>query len=243
MTTLVAIGCSHMAGCELDGQNTDSYYNRQNCFAARVAAKLGYSYLNLAVSGGSNQFVHRKVVEFVTTHARHDEQYFFLIGWTTSGRMELRYTDSDNYVYHAYANLHDEKYFPFTVGTGKNIILDDKMKKLTKFVDILFEDTLKETETATLAWSTQEILKHNNHRYYMINTCNSIKRTQHNHGIVDKLDTNFFYNPEDINSSYFYYCINKFGFKKYSEYWHHYEPAHIKYSDFLEMKIRKAYHI
>lgn len=241
MTTLVAIGCSHMAGCELDGKNPDSTYNRHNCFAARVAANLGYNYLNLAVAGSSNQFIHRKLVEFITTHARHNEEYFFLIGWTSSNRMELRYSDTDTHIYHTCANLHDDKYFPFTSGTATHIILDEKMKKLTKFVDILFEENLKETETATLAWSAQEILKNNNHRYYMINTCDKMKRTKYTAGIIDKFDKNFFYNPEDRNSSYFYYCLNNLGFRKYSSHWHHYEPAHIQYSDFLEAEIRKAH--
>lgn len=243
MTTLVAIGCSHMAGCELDSVNTDSKYNRENCFAARVAKNLGYNYYNLAVAGASNQFIHRKVIEFITTHAKKDEDYFFLIGWTSVERMELRYNQNDTYGYHSYADFHDDKYFPLTSGTSKNIIFDSKMKKMLKFVDILFDEHLKENETSTLIWSAQELLKNNNFKYFMINTCVNLRRTSYNSNIIDKIDLKYFYNPEDLNSSYFYHCLNRFNFKKYSNYWHHYEPAHIEYSKFLTDKIKKVYNL
>jgi len=243
MTTLVAIGCSHMAGCELDVVNKDSEYNRQNCFAARTAKDLGFNYYNLAIAGASNQFIHRKLVEFITTHANDNEDYFFLVGWTSSGRMEVRYNESSLYSYEAYADFHDPKYFPLTAGTEKHIIQDTKMRKLTKFVDVLFDDVLKDNETASLIWSTQDILNNNKFKYYMINTCTNIKRNEYNSKIIDKIDLQYFYNPEDENSSYFYYCLNKLKFKKFSSYWHHYEPAHIEYSKFLTDKIRKVYNL
>jgi hypothetical protein len=241
MTTLVAVGCSHMAGCELDVVNKDSEYNRQNCFAARTAKNLGFDYYNLAVAGASNQFIHRKIVEFITTHVKKDEDYFFLVGWTTPGRIEIRYRDNSLYSFEAYADFHDSKYFPLTVGTEKHIIQDPKMRKLTKFVDVIFDDVLKDNEAATLAWSTQEILKNNNFKYYMINTCSGLTRNNYNSKIIDNIDKQYFYEPADKNSSYFYYCLNTLKFKNYSKYWHHYEPAHIEYSKFLIDKIKKVY--
>jgi hypothetical protein len=243
MTTLVAIGCSHMAGCELDIKNKDSYYNRQNCFAARVAKHFGYNYKNLSVAGGSNQFIYRKLIEFITTHTDKNEKYFFLLGWTSHERMELKYSNDNSYTFNTLADYCDNKYFPFTSGTEPKIILESKIRKLSKFADVLFESDLKETETATLVWSAQEILKHHKFNYYMINSCSNIKRTKYNDQIVNKIDKKYFYNPEELESSYFYYCLNQLNFKKFSNYWHHHEPAHIEYSKFLIEKIKESYYL
>lgn len=241
MTTLVAIGCSHMAGSELDGKNGESIVNRKNCFAAIVAKQLGYNFYNLSVPGASNQFIHRKIVEFITTHKKETEDYLFLIGWTSSERMELRYFNDTDYEYISLADFHDPKYFPFTSGVDTNLIQDERMRKLQKFSDILFDNNLKYTEAATLVWSAQEIFKSNNLKYFMINSCDKLYRTPYNATILDKIDLTYFYNPEDRDSSYFYYCYNKLRFKSYSKQWHHYHPAHVAYSKFLIDKLKEVY--
>lgn len=241
MTTLVAVGCSHMAGSELDGEHTEGVYNRQNCFAAKVAKKLNFNYINLAVSGSSNQFIHRKTIEFITNYAVSNEDYFFLIGWTSPLRMELRYSDNNHYIYNSLADYADKKYVPFTSGIDKNSLLDPRMKKLTKFVDALFEENLKNNEYATLVYSLQEVLKNNNFKYYMINSCVGIVQNIYNYKIIDKIDKKYFYNPTDDNSAYFNMCKNAFNYKNHSDRWHHFEPAHEDYSIFLTKLIKEAH--
>lgn len=243
MTTLVAVGCSHMAGSELDGINTEGIYNRQNCFAAKIAKQLGFDYVNLSVSGSSNQFIHRRTIEFLTTYAQSNEDYFYLIGWTSPLRMELRYSENNDYIYNSLADYVDKKFIPFTSGTDKNLFLDHRMKKLTKFVDVLFEENLKDIEYATLVYSLQETLKNNKCKYFMINSCIGINPISYNMSIINKIDKRYFYNPTDNQSSFFEICKNVFNYKNYSLRWHHYEPAHADYSIFLLDLIKKAYQI
>jgi len=233
MKTLVAIGCSHMAGAELDGENPVSEYNRKHCFAAQLANKLGYKCINVSVNGASNQFIHRKVVEYIAHYMENPQDVFFLIGWTASPRMELRYAEENNFKYENLAELADEKYFPFTSGTDSKLILDNKMKKLNKFIEILFDFHLKENERATLAYSTQQILKSLNIPYFMINTCNGIERTEYTTPIIDKLDTKCYYKPNEEMYAYFPYCRKVLGHKKFGKYWHHFKPAHDEYTKFL----------
>lgn len=233
MKTLVAVGCSHMAGAELDGIDTDSIFNKENCFAAQLAKKLGYSYINLSVNGASNQFIHRKIVEYITHYMENPNDVLFLIGWTSSQRMELRYADNNDYEHFSFADYKDQKYFPFTSGTDSKLILDPKMKKLNKFVDILFEYHLKENERATLAYSAQQTLKSLSIPYFMINTCNGIQHTEYTSPIIDKLDKNCYYIPEKDESAYFPYCLKALGHKKFGKYWHHFKPAHDDYAEFL----------
>jgi len=238
MKTLVAVGCSHTAGADIDG-NPASYYNRQNCFAAQLANKLGYEYINVSVNGASNQFIHRKVIEYITNYMESPKEVFFLIGWTSSDRMELRYSENSNFEHNNLADLEDRKYFPFTSGTHKNLILDDKMKKLNKFIDILFDYHLKENERATLAYSTQQILKSLEIPYFMFNSCNGIERTEYTGPILDKIDKTYYPEPEDESKAYFPYCRFTLGYNEFSEYWHHYKPAHDEYAIYLFNLLRE----
>jgi len=232
MKTLVAVGCSHTAGAEIDG-NTTSFYNRQNCFAAQLAKKLGYNYINVSVNGASNQFIHRKVIEYITNYMENPKEVFFLIGWTSSERMELRYSENNDFEYLNFADLEDRKYFPFTSGTHKKIILDDKMKKLNKFTDILFDYHLKENERATLAYSTQQTLKSLEIPYFMFNSCNGIERTEYTGAIIDKLDRTNYYEPDNGDYAYFPYCKFVLKHENFAPYWHHFKPAHDDYTNVL----------
>jgi hypothetical protein len=107
------------------------------------------------------------------------------------------------------------------------------MKKLNKFVDILFEYNLKENERATLAYSAQQTLKSLNIPYFMINTCNGIEHTEYTSSIIDKLDKNCYYNPDKDESAYFPYCRKVLGHEKFGKYWHHFKPAHDDYAEIL----------
>jgi len=240
MKTLVAVGCSHMAGAEIDkDHNPVSEYNRKNCFAAQVADKLGYDHINVSINGGSNQFIHRKIIEYITHYMTNSNDVFFLIGWTASDRMELRYSENSKFIYDNLEDLPDKKYFPFTSGTDKKLILDEKMRKLNKFVYVLFEYNLKENERVTLAYSAQQTLKSFNIPYFMINTCTGIERTDYTSSIIDKLDKNCYFKPDDGDYAFFHYCRDVLGYKKFARYHHHFKPAHDDYAKLLYRLIKE----
>jgi len=237
--TLVAVGCSHMAGAELDGENTVSEYNRQNCFAAQLAKKLHFNYVNVSINGASNQFIHRKVIEYITTYMENPEDVFFLIGWTSSPRMELRYSEDTDYEYDNLADFADKKYFPYTSGTHNTSILDNRIKKLNNSIDILFDYDLKENERATLAYSTQQILKSLDINYFMINSCDAIQRTSYTDAIIDRLDITNYYKPDNEEYAYFPYCRYVLQHEIFAQYWHHFKPAHDDYTDVLYSLIKE----
>lgn len=239
MKTLVAVGCSHMAGAELDGKNPASEYNRKHCFAAQIADRLGYNYINVSINGASNQFIHRKIIEYITHYMKNPQDVFFLIGWTASPRMELRYAEDNNFKYENLAELADEKYFPFTSGTDSKLLLDNRMKKLNDSIDVLFDFHLKENERATLAFSAQQVLKSLHIPYFMINTCDAIKRTAYTSYIVDKLDKNCYYKASEDNSAFFPYCRDTLSHRKFGKYWHHFKPAHDEYTEFLHQVLQE----
>ena len=83
-TCLIA-GCSHTAGSEIDG-DTDSPFNRQHSYGNLLANKLGYTPINIAVSGYTNSAIARSVLEYCSEHDTSDLSV--VIGWSESSRIE-----------------------------------------------------------------------------------------------------------------------------------------------------------
>lgn len=240
MTTLVAVGCSHTAGSELDDYANiinNFTYNKENSFAGLIAKKYNFdNYYNLGVPGGSNVYILRAISQFLLEHKQPKENYLFLVGWTSTCRIEMRYPDNTPHVHVVSTDLTDKKYIPYSMGTDLKLFHTGEARRLMGYAPLLFDEDMLNNDWATYAYSAQQIFKNNNIPYYMFNTCFDLPITDWNKSIVEKLDTTHYYNPTDFDSCMLYWGLNK-GFEK-TKYWHLKQDGHLAWSELLEEKLK-----
>lgn len=232
MTTLVSIGCSHTAGSMIDGRSGTSWYNKEHSFAGLMAKKHGMTHYNLGVPGGSNQYIYRATIRFINNFMHPQDDYIFLIGWTSTMRMELRYPDKSPYHHKVIGDFLDSKYVPFTVGTDPGLYETKDLVELDKLTPLLFHEKILQHDWAVYAYTLQNLLKKKNIRYYMFNACFELPRTDRNYKIVDALDRKFYHKPTDKNSSMLHWGL-KNGFEK-TPCWHLKQDGHEAWADYLE---------
>jgi len=236
MTTLVAIGCSHTYGTMLDGIQSSSLFNLQNNYAALLAKKNNFKYMNLSLPGGSNEYIHRTCIDWFTRIKKKNEDYLVLIGWTSPFRMELRYPEESEYIHTTMAKA-DPKYFPISLGQDPGIASSKEFKRVHSITPLLFEETKEYDMWASYAWHTQRFLEKNNVKYLMYNTCEELGITYNNKDIIERLDTKKYLHPITKNQNFLYWGLSK-GFEK-TECWHLKLDAHIAWKDYLDQKCKE----
>jgi hypothetical protein len=160
----------------------------------------------------------------------HDD-YIFLIGWTSTNRIEMRYPDASPHTHKVVGDFLDTKYVPFTVGTDPSLYHTKELKELDKLCPLIFYENQLESDWAVYAYTLQELFKNQNLKYYMFNTCHDLPVNQDNKEIVQALDTSLYYNPTDFDSSMLYWALNQ-GFEK-TECWHLKADGHAAWADYL----------
>jgi hypothetical protein len=111
-TYLCAIGCSHMAGSEISGPGVTERVkvNVLNAWAGLLAKEHNLNYINRAMPGGSNEYIMRTTIDFVSKwlhQGRDPAELFMVIGWTTNERVE--FTWEGKHIH--WANGSDPEYF------------------------------------------------------------------------------------------------------------------------------------
>ena len=90
---LFAVGCSHVAGSELEGDNIgQSEYNLRWCFSGQLAEKYNLEYVNIAKPSGCNHMINRSTIDWAIkfiSEGGKPSDVFMLIGWTTNIRTEF----------------------------------------------------------------------------------------------------------------------------------------------------------
>ena len=238
MKYLVAFGCSHTNGSMLDGRNSASEYNVRKGFPGMLAKRHGYELINISKPGGSNQHIFRTVLDFINNHMDNQNKYLFLINWTGANRIELRYPEkNDLHKYVHYGDHLDFKSVPFTVGIKPSIYTYKPIVHLIKYIPYLFNDDMMFDKWATYAYSLQCILKKNNIRYLMSNTCEGLKSTEYNANIINKLDTLHYPNITRDKDSMVVWLLDQ-GIKK-TPCWHFREYGHQVWADRLETYLKE----
>lgn len=238
MKYLVAFGCSHTNGSMLDGRNSASEYNVRKGFPGMLAKRHGYELINISKPGGSNQHIFRTVLDFINNHMDNQNEYLFLINWTGANRIELRYPEkNDLHKYVHYGDHLDFKSVPFTVGIKPSIYTYKPIVHLIKYIPYLFNDDMMFDKWATYAYSLQCILKKNNIRYLMSNTCEGLKSTEYNANIINKLDTLHYPNITRDKDSMVVWLLDQ-GIKK-TPCWHFREYGHQVWADRLETYLKE----
>jgi len=232
MTTLVTIGCSHTSGAMLDGRNGTSWKNKAMSFGGLLAEKYDLSHYNLGVPGGSNGYIYKATINFINNYMHDYDDYIFLIGWTSTMRMELRYPENSKHVHKMVGDFLDLKHVPYTLGTDPKLFHTREVRELVKLAPLVLYENMLETDWAMYAYTLQEIFKSKKIKYYMMNTCHDLPVHDKNEIFVNNLDTRFYYNPTDFDSSMLYYALNK-GFEK-TECWHLKTDGHEAWAEKLD---------
>ena len=241
MKYLVAFGCSHTHGSMLDGINGSSEYNVRNGFPGILAKRYGYQLYNISKPGGSNQYIHRSVVEFLTKHYDPMHEYIFLINWTSRFRIELRYNEESINRHVSLGDFTDYKSVPFTVGSDPALFSDKYICKLLNYTPLLINAELEAERWATWAYALQNTLEYMNIPYLMSNTCEALPHTSDNFMVCNKLDTKKYIEPFDTPSSMLNYLQDK-GIPKTPCY-HFREEGHKLWADRLETRLRNLNYV
>ena len=224
MTTLVTIGCSHTAGSMIDGRSGSGWKNKELSFGGLLAKKYDLSHYSMGVPGASNEYIYKTTIRFINNFMHDHDDYIFLLGWTSTARMELRYPENTSHVHKVVGDFIDTKHIPYTLGTDPKLFHTREAKELCKYGPLLFYDKLLETDWAMYAYTLQELFKHKNLKYYMMNTCHDLPANDDNKIFIDNIDTNYYFNPTDFDSSMLYYALNQ-GYEK-TNCWHLREDGH-----------------
>lgn len=237
MKTLVAIGCSHTAGAELYKGISDHPKSKELSFASIVAKELDMHYINLAQNGASNDYIFRNSIKFINEHIDCINDFFFLIGWTSAWRFELRYRDDDPYEHNKGHHVIDPKYIPCSPSMWLDNIQELRMKNLvTKFSDILAEPSMTYDKMATFAWSLQQVFKSLNIKYLMFNAIHSIPVTTSTEHLVKNIDTRYFHEPQNDSITFYNYCTNTLK-NQPNQFYHLPQPAHNEFAKILLQRI------
>ncbi len=227
--TVVAIGCSHTAGSEIDGEFT-SDYNRKNSYAGQIAKHLDCDIINLGFNGGSNQYICRAATQFVTQNHYKINEYFFVIGWTSPSRMELRYDGRSTQEFDPTPPGMDPKYVPFSLGQKDNIKLP--LGKVTPYAVDIFETSMMFDHWAMYIMSLQNLFLHYKVPYIMCNTCVPLEYTKNSKATSAHIDRRYYY----LGDNFYDYSTSKAHTS--SQHNHFGEQAHIDWANKLTKELK-----
>lgn len=235
MTTIVAIGDSHTSGSMIMGFPAPHEANIKKTFAARLAERYSMKHHNLGMPGGSNAYIYRSTIKYINEQLRPNKDYLFLIGWTSTARMELRYPDNTDVEYKVGTDFFDLKYMPFSYGTAEHLFQTKEAVGLMRSQDLLFYPEILANDWATYALVLQKLFKQKNIKYLMFNACFEIETTPDNLSLIEKFDTDHYIDPLARNKSFLYWGLDA-GFEK-TDCWHLKADAHLAWSKFLEKRL------
>ena len=195
---LLANGCSHTAGAELDEKNTDYCYEK--AWPAELSNLLGKTSINLARSGASNNRILRTTINWISKYiaaGKKVEHLFVVIMWSGAFRTEIA-TD----------NKYDESYFhngwmPLVVGNDEYY-----RKNLTKMEYLYYKswtslNCVRYSYTNYLlnVISLQSFLKTHKIKYLFWNSSLAVKKY-----------------PEELNNFYNLIDVNRFPYVRNEDY-------------------------
>ena len=233
MTTVVSIGCSHTHGSMIDGENGTSLYNKENAYGPQLAKLNDFNFLNLGVPGASNTYIFRATINFLQKHLQKQEDYIFLIGWTSINRMEMRYDENNKFTHETIGDLIDKKYIPLTAGTIKGLIKTYQHRKMLDLSPLFYDTVQAYDEWAGYAFGLQKILTQKNIKHLMFNTCEELQITENNYRIIDNIDTTYYLHPQNSEEVFLIWGMNRGH--EITECWHHKEEAHIAWAEYLNI--------
>lgn len=158
-----------------------------------LADKIGIDCVNVGDLDVSNDRIYKKVIKYTCENPGNHN--ILMIGWTDPFRFDIEFDDK-----------------LFTLRKDRDEYDVTLVKKILKFREVLFNETLCMENWATLAFSLQEYLKSINQKYYMFNTQSKISYSEHTNKTIRNLDARFYHNPINLESSMIHF-LKKQGYK------------------------------
>lgn len=237
---MLIAGCSHTSGSEMDGTG-DSQYNRDNSFGNILAGKLGYTPVNIAISGATNQGIARSILDWVTSFYNQDElELFVLVAWTESSRLEvpsprLHYYDTAN----EFSNFFAENNKMFLrvnfASTGGDQWESDQYKYYQNFMSKNLE--WLEINSANLVLQIQYFLESLKVKYVMCNTMGMFTDNAFVKSYIEKIDQRKYMSMLDTSQSFWWKYKNLGYTNNKAKYWHHGEQPHLLFAEELRQFI------
>ena len=235
-THLFINGCSHTAGSEIEGSGIgDGTYNRENCFGAQLASKLGIDYTNNALPGASNDYINRSTTFWILDNLELAKKSLFLIHWTGSNRSEIfldRLKTEGYWQFVPYVpdphvgHIHTEHYAP--------IFPKEQKKTLDVLSRYMFVNSEHwEINRYLNVINLQTILESYNIPYIFRNGFQSCAVGKRYSYYQKKVLSENFYKFTDVSESFFEHCLNA-GFSiEGQKHWHHRKDAHTYWANKL----------
>lgn len=214
-------GCSHTAGCEIDG-TYESAYNRENAFGPQIAKRLNIPFTNNALNGASNDYITRTTVHWILDNPDLAKNTLFFINWTSAERAEYFYNDKKfsknlwwnipyvpdtqvGHISHSYAAGMPKEYLRNAKIVSSHLFLNSTHSEINRYNNIIY---------------LQTILKAMGLKYIFRNgfTCSVDDNRYSNY--IKQIDRVNFFGLTDINETYFEHCENKGFPRSSSDFWH-----------------------
>jgi hypothetical protein len=233
---LLINGCSHSAGSEIEGSGIgEGDYNRAQCFGAQLARRLDCKYSNLAVPGGSNDYIARSTLYWILENQDLAKDTLFLIHWTGSTRTEFFYDGPVDKIYWNWIDYsfdkqvghvhfdHHANIFPKTMNSNlqsieKSLFINETHWEINKYNNII---------------QTQTLLKSLNLQYVFGNAFQACAQGERYQKYSNLIDRTKFKNPFDEKESFFENCLANGFSVEGQKYWHHKLEAHTYWTDRL----------
>jgi len=232
---LLIAGGSDPAGSEMDG-NEDSLFNRQNSFGNLLANKIGYTPVNIAISGSANTGITRSVLEWFDTEYKPNSKVFVLIGFADSIRMEAPWHrptwHNKNNAYADWFSQTSVDYMRITPALQKYNDDEDLIEDYQRFMACA--ENFLQIYSANLVLQLQYFFNSKKIPYLLLNTLYMFdKNMKQLQWYLKQIDNKRYINF-DNNDESFFTRYDKLGFKNnLAKYLHHGIEPHKLYAEYL----------
>ena len=221
-------GCSHTAGSEIEASGIgDSEYNRQACFGAKLANKLGVEYINNAMPGASNDYIFRTTALWIQDNLALAKKSLVLIHWTGAARSEYFHTGTndpgywdmipfapDQHVGHLhpgyFANIPSKNQWNAKV-LSKALFMNELHWQVNRYLNILH---------------LQNLLKAHDIKYVFRNALEMCEIDNRYSYYIDRIDKSQYKYFDDQTQSFFEHCLENGHSIEGQLFHHHKEDAH-----------------
>jgi hypothetical protein len=231
---LLAAGCSHVAGAEMDGTE-DSEYNRQNSYSGILANMMGRKLVNIASHGSSNPTIARSVIEwFDENYNSETMDVFTVVGWTESSRIEIPTPHTNTFGFEArHWRSKTEKHF-LRINMGWEGGTNWEREVMPSYHRFISENLVYlEVLSANIILQLQYFFQANKLDYLMSNTLHMFSKDKHLDFYLSQIQNSKYFNMTDNDES-FYWKYRNMGYENpKAKYWHHDEIPHKLYAEGL----------
>ncbi len=234
---LVANGCSHTAGAEIEFPMQGKCYDK--AWPKHLADMLGYNHTNLSISGGSQKRIIRTTIEFIGNYlieGKDLKDLFVIVLWPGPYRTELYIPDMpgiEKNHWHTFVVGNDYKEFPKDINNFYKywvLTYDTEQANVSYLLDVI---------------TFQSYLKFWKIKYFFYKASTTPLSSDETHlSYQAQIDNKYFPQNQDPNGSYDSLLRRAgFAYSKVADYPHYGEDGHVFFAKYLNKMIRKAHSI